>query len=591
MLRLNKLLLLILSLLLCSCVHQMQTIGGSSTQNLSKSPSAAADTAIEGDQAIEEKQLTVAKKTSSNLLNWKGKNHEQETMDEALELLGQSQESWEKGELENALKSLDKAYELILDVDGDPDISRQKDDLRFMISKRILEIYASRYTVATGNQSEIPLIMNEDIKKEIRLFQTSERRFFVGSYQRSGLYRPIILEHLKKAGLPEELSWLPLVESGFKIKALSRARALGLWQFIPSTGYKFGLKRDNFVDERMDVVKSTEAAIAYLKELHGMFGDWMTVLAAYNCGEGRVLKVISRQHVNYLDNFWDLYRRLPCETARYVPRFLATLHIIKDPDKYGIDLSNNLEEPITYELVKTNKCMSLQDIALHLNISEKALTSLNSELRHKLTPDREYDLKIPPGAVEQFTLVANKIPKRRAPCPAFVRHRVRRGESLSVIAERYKSSVRAIVAYNHLKSRHRIREGQRLKIPIRGYGYTQPTTKKRVRISRVSKTLLPGKVIEYRVKRGDSLWLLARRFNTTISEIKGINNLRGSRLRVGQTIKIKSSTATNTYTVRKGDCLDRIARKHKVSLRSLLRMNKLSRRDRIYPGQIIIVER
>ena len=563
----------------------MQTTGGSPTQNLSQSPSSAADTAIEGDQ------LKVTKKTSNNLFNCKSKNHEQETMDEALDLLGQSQDSWEKGDLENALKSLDKAYELILDVDGDPDISRQKDDLRFMISKRILEIYASRYTVATGNQSEIPLIMNEDVKKEIRLFQTSERRFLVGSYQRSGLYRQIILEHLKKAGLPEELSWLPLVESGFKINALSRARALGLWQFIPSTGYKFGLKRDNFVDERMDVIKSTEAAIAYLKELHGMFGDWMTVLAAYNCGEGRVLKVISRQHVNYLDNFWDLYRQLPYETARYVPRFLATLHIIKDPDKYGIDISNDLEKPIPYELVKTDKCMSLQDIALCLNISKETLTSLNPELRYKLTPGREYDLKVPPGVAERLTLVADKIPRRRVPCPAFVRHRVRRGESLSVIAERYKSSVRAILAYNHLKSRHRIREGQRLKIPIRGYGYIQPKTEKRPRISRVSKTLLPGKVIEYRVKRGDSLWLLARRFNTTISEIKGINNLRSSRLRVGQTIKIKSRTATNTYTVQRGDSLDRIARRYKISLKSLLKMNNLSRRDRIYPGQIIVVER
>ena len=116
------------------------------------------------------------------------------------------------------------------------------------------------------------------------------------------------------------------MESGFKIQAYSRARALGLWQFIPSTGYKFGLSRDEWVDERMDVEKSTQAAIAYLKELHGMFGDWLTVLAAYNCGEGRVLRVISRQHINYFDRFWDLYNQLPRETARYVPR-LSLIHI------------------------------------------------------------------------------------------------------------------------------------------------------------------------------------------------------------------------------------------------------------------------
>jgi FOG: LysM repeat len=393
---------------------------------------------------------------------------------------------------------------------------------------------------------------------------------------------------LKEAGLPEELSWLPLVESGFKIKALSSARALGLWQFIPSTGYKFSLKRDRFVDERMDVEKSTEAAIAYLKELHGMFGDWTTVLAAYNCGEGRVLRVISRQHVNYLDDFWDLYRRLPYETARYVPRFLATLHIIKDPDKYGMDLSDNLEGPLTYETVETNRCMRLRDIALYLNIPVKTLKSLNPELRYEITPDRKYALKVSPGAGERFVLIAGNIPKAKAPSPAFVRHRVKRGESLSVIAEKYKSSVRAIMAYNNLKSKHRIREGQRLRIPMRGYGYFQPATKKRVRVSKI---LLTGKIIEYRVKQGDSLWSLARHFNTTVSEMKRINNLRSAKLGIDQTLRIKSRVAERTYTVRKGNTLAIIAKQEGVSLNSILKLNGLSRNSHIYPGQVIIVKR
>lgn len=580
-----KILLPILLLFLYSCSYPMHTTYKTSTQDVPRGSSP------DVDEAVSEKQSASDSAVKENPLEQKGKNHKQETMDEAIELLGQSQDFWEKGDLENALKLLDKAYELILDVDGDLDISRQKDDLRFMISKRILEIYASMHTVATGNQSEIPLVINDDVKKELQLFQTSDRNFFVRSYRQAFLYRDIILEHLKEAGLPEELSWLPLVESGFKVKALSRARALGLWQFIPSTGYKFGLKRDSFVDERMDIVKSTKAAIAYLKELHGIFGDWMTVLAAYNCGEGRVLKAISRQHVNYLDNFWDLYRQLPYETARYVPRFLATLHIIKNPDKYGIDLSDNLDKPICYKLVKTNKCMRLQDIALYLNVSKEALTLLNPELRYNLTPDREYDLKVPPESAERLALVADKIPESRVPRPAFVKHRVKRGETISVIAEQYKSSVRAIVAYNHLESRHRIREGQRLKIPARGYGYTQPESGKRLRIKGISSKPLHGKVVQYKVKQGDSLWLMARHFDTTISEIKGVNNLRGDRLRVGQIIKIKSSTATTTYTVRRGDSLDRIARIHNISLNSLLKMNSLRRADTIYPGQIIIVER
>jgi membrane-bound lytic murein transglycosylase D len=218
----------------------------------------------------------------------------QTVLDDALELCQVSQEFWQKGELENAVDALDQAYALILGVDAtdQPKLIQQKEDLRFMISKRILEIYASRNIVVNGNHDAIPLVMNNHVQAEIKRFTIgSERKFFKQAYQRSGRYRPQIVAALREAGLPEELSWLPLIESGFKVNALSRSRALGLWQFIPSTGYKFGLKRDKFIDERMDPVKSTTAAIGYLKELHGIFGDWSTVLAAYNCGEGRVLRV------------------------------------------------------------------------------------------------------------------------------------------------------------------------------------------------------------------------------------------------------------------------------------------------------------
>jgi len=323
----------------------------------------------------------------------------QETLDVALDLLSQSRNFWEKGDIDDALKSLDEAYALILEVNGDPDLCRQKDDLRLMISKMIVQVCASRHTVTSGKQSEIPLIMNADVEKEIRSFQTVERGFFLRSYHRAGMYLPSIQKNLKEAGLPKELAWLPLVESGFQVGVLSRARALGLWQFIPSTGYKYALKRDQWVDERMDVEKSTKAAIAYMKELHDIFGDWLTVLAAYNCGEGKVLRVISKQHINYLDRFWDLYRQLPQETARYVPRFLATLHIIRDPKKYGMDLSENPEKPIPYEMVKSNKCMRLEDIANKMNVQVETLQMLNSELRLRTTPDGVYNLKVPAGRV------------------------------------------------------------------------------------------------------------------------------------------------------------------------------------------------
>ena len=187
---------------------------------------------------------------------------------------------------------------------------------------------------------------------------------------------------------------------------------LGLWQFIPSTGYKYGLNRDDWVDERMDVEKSTRAAIDYFKDLHAMFGDWLTVLAGYNCGEGRVMRTIASQHINYLDRFWDLYQRLPYETARYVPRFVATLLIVRDPQKYGIDLGSGdpKTDILSYEVAEINRSLRLQDIAQKLETPEETIYILNAELRHRMTPDRPYKLKVPVEKAELLLKMASEIP-------------------------------------------------------------------------------------------------------------------------------------------------------------------------------------
>lgn len=201
----------------------------------------------------------------------------QSRFDKSLEFYQTAMEFWQHGDLENALESLDNGYALIISTDtgDDPAFIQQKDDLRFMISKRILEIYASRHTTVKGNHNAIPLeIDNEYVQREIEHFTSGNaRKFFINSYKRSGRFRPYITKALREAGLPEELSWLPLVESGYRTNAMSHARALGMWQFIASTGYKFGLKRDPYLDERLDPHKSTHAAIDYLRELHEIFGD------------------------------------------------------------------------------------------------------------------------------------------------------------------------------------------------------------------------------------------------------------------------------------------------------------------------------
>jgi len=514
----------------------------------------------------------------------------QSVLDEALDFCQASQDFWQKGELENALEALDHAYALILNIDttNSPKLIQQKEDLRFMISKRILEIYASRNIVVNGNHNAIPLVMNKHVQLEINHFtKYGEKKFFIEAFKRSGKYRPQIVSELKAAGIPVELSWLPLIESGFKVNALSRARALGLWQFIPSTGYKFGLKRDKYIDERIDPVKSTQAAIAYLKELHQIFGDWSTVLAAYNCGEGQVLRVIRSQNINYLDNFWDLYERLPRETARYVPRFMAALFIINDPEKYGLN-AITVDEPLEYENLTVSKQIHLKNIAQEIGVDEETLKELNPELRYSILPQDNYPLKVPPGKSEVLLATLDKIPVSYPPQPAYVYHRIRPGESLSTIARRYHSSVRKIMSANNLNRSSYIVAGKKLKIPRRG---TIPYTPE---IDSNKDFTLPSTHV---VKSGDSLWNIAKRYGTTTQKIQGLNNLKTTQLYIGQVLKMPGYKDEKigvgdlkVYRVKRGDSPFDIAQLHNMPLERFLRINLLTPNSTIYPGQKLFIE-
>lgn len=515
----------------------------------------------------------------------------QSDLDDALELCQLSQDYWQQGELEKAVDALDRAYALILkaDTSDQPKLIQQKEDLRFMISKRILEIYASRNIVINGSYNAIPISINRHVQAEIKLFTKGrERRFFIESYKRSGRYRHKIVKALKEAGLPEELSWLPLIESGFKVNALSRSRALGMWQFIPSTGYKFGLSRDKFIDERMDPEKSTGAAIEYLKELHQMFGDWSTVLAAYNCGEGRVLRLIRGQNINYLDNFWDLYQRLPRETARYVPRFLATLHILNNPTVYGLD-EVSVDPALEYETVVINKQVHLKDVAKSIGVDRKKLEELNPELRYHISPGDNYHLKIPPGNSETLLAKIDQIPVSHPPQRAYVYHRVRRGESLSVIARRYRTSVGKIMRANHMTRSNYIVAGKRIKIPQRGYMTGRPKTAWKPQ---------DGQALTHIVRKGDSLYIIAKKYGTTTKKLQELNHLTSTMLYRGQVLTIfpgkklppPKVDGLETYEVKKGDSPFQIAKRHNMQLDRFLRLNQLYPGSKIYPGQKVYIE-
>ncbi|MDY0131156.1 MAG: LysM peptidoglycan-binding domain-containing protein [Desulforegulaceae bacterium] len=503
------------------------------------------------------------------------------SIEEALDFCDASQKFREKNDQENALKALDQAYRILSEIPSEENITQQLDDLRYTIAKRIMEIYSTRIEGTKGMAEEIPLTMNPHIEKEIERFTGKERRFFIYSYKRSGKYMPMILEKLKEADLPEELAWLPLIESGFKEKALSHARALGLWQFIPSTGYKFGLKRNLYIDERLDPESSTDAAIAYLKELHSIFGDWSTVLAAYNCGEGRVLRTIKKQNLMYLDNFWDLYLQLPYETARYVPRFIATLHIVKNLEKYGF---NDIQPYKSYETEKifVNKSVHLKDISKAIGESFETLQELNPALRYDIVPPEGSNVNIPSGKKEMLIASIKDLPEKKIE-KSYAMHKVRRGETLSQIANTYKTSVKSIMLTNRLSKNNYILPGQLLKIPSKTY--LSATDVKPQNLKTKTGTTY------YTVKKGDSLWSIARKFNTSANTIKQSNNLNSNLLSIGQKLRVKTDIKSLTkYQVKSGDSPFRIASKHNMSLKRFLNINDMSSSTTIFPGQEVYVE-
>ncbi len=393
-------------------------------------------------------------------------------LEEALSSYQEAKTCREGGDLDGALKALDKAYDIMLKakVPADSPLLQEKNDLRILIAQRIQEIYACRTNPIANGGNAISLVENKWVLDEIKSFQTVERSSFNEAYKRSGLYREMITAEFKKLGMPEELSWLPVIESGFTARVLSRARALGLWQFIASTGYRYGLNRDRWVDERMDPEKATRAAAKFLNDLHTTFGDWATALAAYNCGEFAVQNVINAQHINYLDDFWDLFSRLPFETARFVPRFMAIALITKNPEKYGF----TLPEPyaaLKYETIQVNRPVKLTTLSTALGLDAAELALINPELRFDSTPDTAYDLKVPLGLGEKTLQSVDNLPKFVPPAPEVVSyswHLIKPGDTLWGIAHRYGTSIDMLLKLNGITRNATLLPGRRLKVPGKG---------------------------------------------------------------------------------------------------------------------------
>jgi membrane-bound lytic murein transglycosylase D len=314
-------------------------------------------------------------------------------------------------------------------------------------------------------QFSMPLVENNRVRYFIDLFCGRMREFFERALARSGRYIPMMAAILQEAGLPEDLVYLSLIESGFSPQAYSRARAVGPWQFIRSTGLRYGLRIDGWVDERRDPVKSTRAAAAYLKDLHQQFGEWFLAAAAYNAGESKVEKAIHRSQTN---DFWLLSQKtnLKQETRNYVPKFIAAALIAATPEKYGFgDIV--YQAPVEYDEVTVKRPLTLQSIARLAQVPVGESKELNPALLGTTTPPSQngFLLRLPAGSGQAFAQAYSS--RFDSSQPRALTHTVKKGETLSAIAKRYHQRVSQIIEVNDLKTQQ-IRVGQQLIIVLEG---------------------------------------------------------------------------------------------------------------------------
>jgi membrane-bound lytic murein transglycosylase D len=440
---------------------------------------------------------------------------------------------------------------------------------------------------------DFPIVMNDRVRRALSYWQGEARKPMEAALQRSGRYLPMMERVLEEVGIPHDLVYLPLLESGFKTSAYSWAHASGPWQFVSGTARLYGLERSWWYDERRDFERSTHAAARHLKDLHAQTKDWYLALLGYDAGLGNVNKMI--RHNGTRDYFKMRIRNR--EMRNYVPLYIAALLIAKEPEKYGFYI--DYDDPMIFDTVTVERCLALEDIAKAVGCTYSELKDLNPELLRKYTPPdkKQYTLRIPHRKTGAFWAAYSKMKSPEE--TSWVQHRVRKGETVSAIAKKYGVSQWAIIDANNMRRPYRINIGQKIIVPVplgrgRSTGYAQKNRDYR----------MTGDV--YIVRRGDTLWDLARAFGTTTRSLRNANNLsRSGRIYIGQKLRIPgmSSNATASssggpssytgpvfsYKVKRGDNLWEISQKHGTTVNRLCGINGISRNSNLAVGQILMI--
>jgi len=419
-------------------------------------------------------------------------------------------------------------------------------------------------------------------------------------FTRSQRYLPYIVDELVRRDLPLELALLPIVESAYDPFAYSHGRAAGLWQMIPGTAKRFGIKQNWWYDGRRDVVDSTRAALDYLEYLHKFNnGDWLNAIASYNSGEGNVRRAVRRNNsAKKPIDFWNL--KLPRETSMYVPKLLALVEIVSDPAKYNLTLPVVIDEP-QFMVANIGGQLDLALAAELAGIDVDTVYQYNPGYnRWSTDPSGPHSLVMPVEVAEQFVVALNEVPKSER--VRWARHKVKNGEAISQIAEKYNTTVSTIRSANNLKG-NTIRAGHHLMIPVATKPLSSYSKSADVRLAKTQNRTRSGNKVEHVVRSGESFWTISQKYKVTTRQVAAWNGMAprdtlsvGKKLvvwtnaavdapRTSPTQALGNTTRKLNYTVRNGDSLYLIARRFRVGIDQIARWNNIDRNKLLQPGQ------
>lgn len=438
-------------------------------------------------------------------------------------------------------------------------------------------------------------VMNSRVQAELNWF-VKNPSYLNRVFNRAQRYLPFIIDELEARKLPFELALLPVVESAFDPFAYSHGRAAGLWQIIPGTGRRFGIRQNWWYDGRRDAVDSTRGALEYLAYLHNLMdGDWPHAIASYNSGEGNVLKAIKRNRARSKPtDFWNL--SLSKETSAYVPRLMALVELVRNPEKYNLDLPDLVDEP---QFVVTD-IGSQVDLALAAELAGIELDTLYAynagNNRWSTDPAGPHRLVLPIDVADEFIAALDTVPvKERI---RWKRHKVRNGEAISQIAERYNTTISTIRTANNLKG-NSIRAGAHLMIPVSTKPMDEYNLSAEGRREKKQNTVRKGNRVEHIVASGESFWTISRRYDVNMNKLAAWNGTAPrDTLSVGQKLVVWTNNAVPAsavsgngltrklnYTVRNGDSLYLIASRFRIKVNDLVRWNNIDKNKILRPGQ------